>query len=107
MQLAAGKIMCNRHPHTSPPHTPLHPIRLWRSQRRRRQRKHSIPWDKIRVEEMGPVSFCGQQVPQQQWARRSGGKVAAAAVQGRGGGKCPFGFTAGEQGSVPAGKKVN
>ncbi|KAF6265355.1 hypothetical protein COO60DRAFT_1633780 [Scenedesmus sp. NREL 46B-D3] len=33
--------------------------------RRRRQRKNSIPWDKIKVEDMGPISYCGGAPPKQ------------------------------------------
>ena len=47
--------------------------------RRHRRRKHTIPWEKIKI--VGPVTNCG-----------ANGPPPGAAGQTTGAGKCPVGF---------------
>ncbi|WIA10169.1 hypothetical protein OEZ85_010373 [Tetradesmus obliquus] len=45
--------------------------------RRRRHRKNSIPWDKIKVENMGPISYCGGAPPKAAARKAAGAGVTA------------------------------
>ncbi|KAI8471726.1 MAG: hypothetical protein J3K34DRAFT_226379 [Monoraphidium minutum] len=76
--------------------------------RRNRHRKNRIPWEKIKVENMGPVTSCGGGGA----AAGRGGKAAVptgGAATGSGGG-CPFSKMAGAAGGagqVAGDKKIN
>jgi len=49
--------------------------------RRRRHRKRSIPWEKIKIENIGPVTYCGGPPPVRAAAAAAAAATAAATTQ--------------------------